>query len=107
MNSRINRSVGKPPKAITNADAIRLHHLARAPVKLKPPKLAVGDRVHISKYDIQFRKGYKPQYTREVFIINRILSRKPVVTYEIKDLNGEIIQGKFYEPELILTLPKQ
>lgn len=109
MNSRINRSVGKPPKSITNMDAIRLHHTAPSSggVKTKPPKFDVGDKVHISKYDIAFRKGYKPQYTREVFIINRVLSTKPVVTYEIKDTAGEVILGKFYEPELILTLPKQ
>ena len=106
LNSRTNRSINMAPREVRNSDAITLHHLNSKPIKAKKPKYEVGDKVQISKYDIAFRKGYKPQFTREIFIINRITSFKPVVTYEIKDLEGEIIQGKFYEPELILTLAK-
>lgn len=107
LNGRVNRSIGKAPSKVVNSDAIVIHHLSTNKKKLiknKQPKFKVGDRVHISKPDLPFRKGYKPQFTRETFIINQIKSLKPVVTYEIKDLNGEIIHGKFYEAELILTL---
>ena len=108
MNNRVNRSIGMSPSHVTNADAIKLHHLnSKVTTKVKRPKFEIGDQVHISKYDIAFRKGYKPQFTRETFIINRITSLKPVVTYELRDLAGETIQGKFYEPELILTLAEK
>ena len=56
--------------------------------------------MRISKFDLPFRKGYKPQFTREVFEIVAIVTRKPP-TYPIKDEKGEIIQGKFYQKELI------
>ena len=55
-----------------------------------------GDRVRISKYDFPFRKGYKPQFTREVFGIVADATRKPP-TYTIKDEQGEVVQGKFYQ----------
>ena len=32
----------------------------------KTPTFKTGKRVRISKYDLLFRKGYKPQFTREV-----------------------------------------
>ena len=35
----------------------------------KKPTFTTGDRVRISEYDFLFRKGYKPQCTREVFEI--------------------------------------
>ena len=48
----------------------------------------------ISKYDLPFRKGYKPQFTREVFEIVAIATKKPP-TYAIKDEQDELFQGKF------------
>lgn len=105
INNRVNRSIGKSPKTVTNSDVISLHYQEKS-MHMKFPKFSIGDKVHISKKDIPFRKGYKPQYTKEIFVIKRILTRKPVVTYEIKDLTNEVIRGKFYEPELILTLSK-
>ena len=63
----------------------------------------IGDRVRISKYDLPFRKGYKPQYTQEVFEIVAISSRKPP-TYTKKDEQDEIIRGNFYQKELIKVI---
>ena len=65
----------------------------------KKPTFKIGDRVRISKYDLFFRKSYKPQFTREVFEIVAFATRKPP-TYTIKDEQGEIIQGNFCQKEL-------
>ena len=46
-----------------------------------------------------FTQGYKPQFTREVFEIVAIATRKPP-TYTIKDEQEEIIPGKFYQKVL-------
>ena len=35
--------------------------------EFKKPAFKIGNRVRISKYDLPFRKSYKPQFTREVF----------------------------------------
>ena len=64
------------------------------------PKFKVGDKVRISKYKRKvFDKGYTPNWT-EIFLIDKIQSTNPI-TYRLKDLNNEEIQGSFYEPELL------
>ena len=68
----------------------------------KDPKFKVGDRVRISKYKNVFAKGYVPNWSEEVFVINKIKNTVPW-TYEINDLNGEEIIGSFYEKELQKT----
>ena len=65
------------------------------------PKFNVGDKVRISKYKRNvFDKGYTPNWSEEVFIINNTQYTNPT-TYKLKDLRGEDIKGSFYEPELL------
>ena len=68
--------------------------------EFKKPTIKIGDSVRISKYNLPFRKGYKPQFTREVFDFVAIATRKPP-TYTIKDEKVDIVQGKFYQKELL------
>ena len=49
--------------------------------------------MRISKNDIPFRKGYKPQFTDKIFEISAVSAKKPP-TYIIKDLDKEEILGK-------------
>ena len=65
----------------------------------KYPKFKVGDNARISKYKNIFAKGYTPNWSEEVFVINKIKNTVPW-TYAISDLNGEEITGSFYEKEL-------
>ena len=66
-------------------------------------KFMVGDRVRISKYKRKvFDKGYTPNWSEEVFVIDGIQLTNPT-TYIIKDYNNEIIEGSFYEQELQKT----
>jgi len=46
-----------------------------------------------------FRKGYLGDWSQEIF---EIVSRLPTtpVTYELRDLSGELIKSRFYEPEI-------
>ena len=68
----------------------------------KNPKFKVGDSVRISKYKNIFTEGYAPNWSEEVFIINKTKNTVPW-TYAISDLNGEKITGSFYEKELKKT----
>ena len=43
----------------------------------KTPTFKIGDTVRISNYEMLFRKGYKPQFTREFSEIVAIATRKP------------------------------
>ena len=72
----------------------------------KDPKFKVGDHVRISKYKNIFAKGYVPNWSEEVFIVNKIKNTVPW-TYTITDLNGEQITGSFYEKELQKTNQKE
>ena len=65
-------------------------------------KFKVGDLVRISKYKNIFTKGYTPNWSEEVFIIKKVKNTVPW-TYVINDLNGEEINGTFYEKELQKT----
>jgi hypothetical protein len=63
------------------------------------PKFSVGDKVRITKKKKTFEKGYTPRWTEEIFTVSKIQYTDPI-TYKITDMNGEDIQGTFYEQEL-------
>ena len=64
------------------------------------PKLKVGDYVRNADKRNIFSKGYTSNWNRELFKVNEVLKTQPP-TYKIEDINGEIIEGKFYEQELL------
>ena len=68
----------------------------------KSTRFNVGDRVRISKFKNIFTKGYTPNWSKEIFIVNKINDTVPY-TYNLKDLNGEEILGSFYNRELQKT----
>ena len=73
------------------------------PSKTGRASFSVGDTVRISKYKRKtFDKGYTPNWTEEVFLIDEIQPTNPI-TYKIKDLNGQEIKGTFYQEELQKT----
>ena len=63
-------------------------------------KFQKGDRVRLSLEKHIFRKGYKSQWTDQVFVILRVLTTNPT-TYHIIDEQGKRIQGIFYSPEMV------
>ena len=68
----------------------------------KDSRFKLGDRVRISKFKNIFAKGYTPNWSKEIFIVNEINDTVPY-TYNIKDLNDEEIIGSFYDRELQKT----
>ena len=68
-------------------------------INYEDPKFKVGDYVRISKYKNIFAKGYMPNWSEEVFVIDKIKYTVPW-NYVINDLNVEKITGTFYENEL-------
>lgn len=69
-----------------------------APKKSKP-LYKKGDHVRISKAKGMFEKGYKTNWRSEIFVIKQV-QRKPLPEYVLEDLTGELILGKFLQPEL-------
>ena len=75
----------------------------------KKNKFKLGDLVRISlkRRDIFDKPSSNIKWTEELFKIHSI-NRSNIITYKLKDLNDEIIEGIFYERELQKTkiLPK-
>lgn len=69
---------------------------------LKQTKFHVGDFVRLYKYKTHFEKGFKANFTNEIFRIQKILPTFPF-TYIIEDSKGESIIGGVYEQELAKT----
>ena len=58
-------------------------------------------KVRIARYKIcTFDKGCTPNWTEEIFLIDKIQYTNRI-TYKLKDLNNEEIKGSFYEPKLL------
>ena len=68
----------------------------------KDSKFKVGDRVRIFRYKNIFAKGYAPNWSSEIFIVDKINDTVPY-TYNLKDLNDEEIIGSFCDKELQKT----
>ena len=68
----------------------------------KSARYNIGDRVRISKFKYIFAKGYTSNWSREIYIVNKINDAVPY-TYNLKDLNDEEIIGSFYDRELQKT----
>lgn len=68
----------------------------------KSHKLKVGQKVRISEAIRTFKKSYLPGWTEEVFVIERLLKKKPPV-YKLTEYDGTPIKGTFYEEELQLV----
>ena len=65
----------------------------------KKPKFNVGDPVRISKFRTTFKKGYLPNWSEELFTIDKVIRTTPV-RYVIRDEMNVVLKGSFYEEEL-------
>ena len=72
----------------------RKQNKSRTSIKYKK-----GHKVRISKYKRHFEKGYTPNWTEEIFTIDKINMKNPV-TYQVRDLNNEKLLGFFYIRDL-------
>ena len=64
FSSRRNSSIDIRHNTVKNCDFKSILY-SKLLQEFKKPTFKIGDRVRISKYDLPFRKGYKP-FTREV-----------------------------------------
>ena len=73
--STMNFSIDFVPKNVRNSDILSV--LYSKPLRdFRKPKFRIEDRVCISKCNLPFRKGYKPEFTQEIFVFVAISSKK-------------------------------
>ena len=101
-NNRVHRTIKMKTIDVTSDSYVEYNE----DFNKKDPKFKVGDHVRISKYKNIFAKGYTPNWSEEIFVVNKI---KNTVSwsYVVSDFNGEEITGSFYEKELQKTCQKK
>ena len=72
----------------------------------KKQKFKIGDKVKASLLKNTFEKGYTSNWSEKIFIIYDIKTSN-VHYYYLKDLNGEKLDGIFYQEELLKTNMKE
>ena len=102
LNSRRNCSIDLIPKNVKSSDFLS-NLYSKQLREFRKLKIEFGDRVRISKYNLPFRKGCKPQFTQKVFEIVAIFFRKPPED-TIEDDQDAISGGEFYQKELIKVI---
>ena len=96
-NNNINSTINMTPvDASNNPDKVNYTFN----FKNIKPKFKVGDYVRNADKRNIFSKGYTSNWNRELCKVNEVLKIQPP-TYKIEDINGEIIEGKYYEQELL------
>lgn len=68
--------------------------------KISLPKLSERDRVRVARKHTTFQRGYADRWTKEIFIIAKVITKIPFPLYRLKDVKNREITGKFYEHEL-------
>ena len=102
-NNRIHSTIGMTPvKASQRKNEYKvLENIVdkTKPVLRNKPKFKVGDKVRISRIKTIFEKGYLPNWSEELYLVNKVQNTIPV-TYKLKDTLGELLEGSFYQDEL-------
>lgn len=102
-NHRRHRTIGMRPIDVTPKNSRQLLDTVYAHLKIAAPaRYHVGDKVRVSKYKTIFAKGYTPNWSYEIFEIEKVRQTNPA-TYHLKDSLGNAVLGGFYEHELQLA----
>ena len=105
INQSVCRVTGKRPIDVneSNAQEIWDRLYRHAPVTSMASKYDVGDKVRIAKQKKHFEKSYLPNYTQEVFEVEKVIRKRRPKTTQLKNTEGNPIVGKFYDTELSRT----
>ena len=91
-NNRKHRNIGTAPNLVTLGNQSEIwkkqYQNYFTGYRKGKFKYLVGDNVRISKLARQFRKGYLPTFTDEIFIVHDRLTTVPVM-YKLRDHTGE------------------
>jgi len=103
-NRKYHKSIKMSPiDASDPANELQVYHNLYPEKEIKSKKKAafkVGDQVRVSRIKEQFEKGYEPRFSYEVFTVAEVLPTSPI-TYKLKDYDGDMIEGSWYEQELL------
>ena len=103
-NSSVHSTIGMAPGKVTPSNIYtvwRKINSLRAKIPHSHVKYNVGDLVRITKEKVSFAKGYEQTFSTDIFRIVKIIHRVPQPVYEMSDLHDRLIEGQFYNYELV------
>jgi hypothetical protein len=106
-NKSLHRSIGMAPDDVRKEHKRHIwYRLYGAADKLRRQRLKssknvpqAGEVVRISRWKGTFEKGYAPNWSDELFNVNRVV-KHPIPMFELRDAKDEPIEGRFYTKEL-------
>jgi Integrase core domain len=103
-NNRYHHKIKMPPNEVSEKNEKQLlDTVYKYKSAAGEPKYKEGDTVRVSNKKFVFNKGYYFQWSTELFKIEKIYRKHPVM-YVLSNLDGnETIKGAFYEPEIQKT----
>lgn len=103
-NNRRHSAIGMSPVEVSETNVLKVWLYMQKRKKKSPRRrtYTVGDTVRVSNPKTVFEKGYKPKWSTEFFTIDKCIWKLPVV-YRLRDSDGSLIKGNFYEQELQLV----
>ena len=102
-NVTVHPTTGMAPAKVTDSNIFSIWNRMnkkRRRVRIVRANISVGQHVRISKEKMKFGKGYKQNFSTEIFRIAKVIERIPRLVYELDDLNKTPIHGQFYQEEL-------
>jgi len=102
-NQRYHRTIKMSPQE-ADQEKNRVQVLANlAPLYWRPrqtPTMAPHDLVRIKRLGHAFHRGFDETFSRHIYRIHRVNQRKPRPTYFLTTMEGEPVEGGFYQEEL-------
>lgn len=86
-----------------NFDLVNRIQYSRPKNLVQKSMYSVGDHVRISVHKNLFTKGASANWSEEIFEITEVVTQTQPVTYRLKDLAGEVLEGAFYTEQLQQT----
>lgn len=104
INNSENRSIGMAPNEVSDKNRDEVFQKLYGRKKLPPVcRFSKGDKVRLPSKKNVFDKGYKANWTDELFEISAVFDDGNVCYYSVRDADGQTLKRKYYTEELNLV----
>ncbi len=104
LNDRYIPAIGTSPASVNVHNEIGIFHRRYDHIfghQQTEPAFRVGDHCHLRLQKIgKFDKSYTANFDDQIYRIRAVRKAPPVLVYELEDLNGRQIEGRWYKESL-------
>ena len=102
-NDTVHSTSGMATSRLTDSDVLAIWKRmeeARGRFRVTKATFQVGQHIRISKETKRFAKAAEHNFSTEIFKVAKVIDRGPRAVYELQNLNGTRIDGRFYREVL-------